>query len=85
MKVFDKSAIMAALDVELALQRLQEGFIAYSAGKVQVPPVQTFSFTQANGDCCIKSAFIEGSDTFTVKLSTGFYDNPAKAWTVTMG
>lgn len=78
MKVFDKSAIMAALDVELALQRLQEGFIAYSAGKVQVPPVQTFSFTQANGDCCIKSAFIEGSDTFTVKLSTGFYDNPGK-------
>lgn len=78
MKVFDKSAIMAALDVELALQRLQEGFIAYSAGKVQVPPVQTFSFTQANGDCCIKSAFIEGSDTFTVKLSTGFYGNPGK-------
>ncbi|CAM3665827.1 Ornithine cyclodeaminase 1 [Pseudomonas reidholzensis] len=77
MKTFDKPAIIAALDLDLALRRIEEGFIAYSAGKVQVPPVQAFSFARANGDCCIKSAYLEGSDTFTVKLSTGFYDNPA--------
>ncbi|HEK1689251.1 TPA: ornithine cyclodeaminase family protein [Pseudomonas putida] len=78
MKVFSKQQITARLDVERAVQCLEEGFIAFSQGKVQVPPVQAFAFPQANGDCCIKSAHVEGSDTFTVKLSTGFYDNPSR-------
>ncbi|CAI3802992.1 Delta(1)-pyrroline-2-carboxylate reductase [Pseudomonas sp. MM223] len=78
MKVFSKAQIVASFNPELAVSRLEEGFIAYSEGKAQVPPVQGFAFQGANGDCCVKSAYIEGSPTFTVKLSTGFYDNPAK-------
>ncbi|MNM48904.1 ornithine cyclodeaminase [compost metagenome] len=78
MKVFSKAQIIASLDPGQAVHRLEEGFIAYSEGKAQVPPVQAFAFPGANGDCCVKSAYIEGSATFTVKLSTGFYDNPAK-------
>ncbi|MDO1494600.1 ornithine cyclodeaminase family protein [Pseudomonas putida] len=78
MKVFSKAQIVASFNPALAVSRLEEGFIAYSEGTVQVPPVQAFAFKGANGDCCVKSAYIEGSPTFTVKLSTGFYDNPAK-------
>ncbi|MFJ3107242.1 ornithine cyclodeaminase family protein [Pseudomonas putida] len=78
MKVFSKEQIISQLNLEQAVQRLEEGFVAFSAGKVQVPPVQAFAFTAANGDCCVKSAYVEGSDTFTVKISTGFYDNPSK-------
>ncbi|MGE8059879.1 ornithine cyclodeaminase family protein [Pseudomonas sp. NPDC089547] len=78
MKVYSKAQIIARLDLELAVRRLEEGFIAFSAGKAQVPPVQAFAFTESNGDCCVKSAYLEGSDTFTVKVSTGFYDNPSK-------
>ncbi len=76
MRCFSKARIVASLDPELALHCLEQGFIAFSAGKVQVPPIQGFSFPGANGDCCVKSAYIEGSATFTVKISTGFYDNP---------
>ncbi|EKT4523951.1 ornithine cyclodeaminase family protein [Pseudomonas putida] len=78
MKVFDRQAILASLDIEQAVLRLEEGFVAFSEGRVQVPPVQAFAFPHANGDCCIKSAYLEGSETFTVKVSTGFYDNPGK-------
>ncbi|WP_207831931.1 ornithine cyclodeaminase family protein [Pseudomonas sp. 43(2021)] len=78
MKVFSKAQIIASLDREAAVRCLEQGFIAYSEGKAQVPPVQGFAFPGANGDCCVKSAYIEGSATFTVKLSTGFYDNPSK-------
>ncbi len=78
MKLLDKAQIIARLDPELATQRLEEGFIAFSNGQVQAPPTQAFQFSANNGDCCIKSAFVEGSDTFTVKVSTGFYDNPGK-------
>lgn len=78
MKVFSKAQITASLDPEAAVGCLEQGFIAYSEGKVQVPPVQGFVFPEANGDCCVKSACIAGSATFTVKLSTGFYDNPSR-------
>lgn len=78
MKLVNKQQIVDHLDVSLALQRLEEGFVAFSKGQVQVPPVQAFTFNEANGDCCIKAAYIQGSETFTVKVSTGFYDNPGK-------
>ncbi|MEG1682002.1 MAG: hypothetical protein RR326_18020, partial [Stenotrophomonas sp.] len=78
MKIFDQQQIIALLDLEQATLRIEEGFIAFSNGTVQVPPVQALAFSAANGDCCIKSAFIEGSETFTVKVSSGFYNNPAK-------
>ena len=78
MKVFTQQQIAASINVELAGKALREGFIAYSQRTVKVPPVQHFAFAQANGDCCVKSAWVEGSDTFTVKVSTGFYSNPAK-------
>ncbi|WP_369789461.1 ornithine cyclodeaminase family protein [Rouxiella sp. WC2420] len=78
MKIYDQMQIVGAIDMKIAAQRITEGFIAYSQGRVQVPPVQNFLFDQANGDCCIKSAWVAGSDSFTVKISTGFYDNPAR-------
>ncbi|WP_248917703.1 ornithine cyclodeaminase family protein [Pseudomonas entomophila] len=78
MKIHEREAIIASLDLNEAVRWLEQGFVAYSQGRVQVPPVQAFAFAQANGDCCVKSAYLEGGDTFTVKVSTGFYDNPAQ-------
>ncbi|MGG7595409.1 ornithine cyclodeaminase family protein [Pseudomonas sp. B21-023] len=78
MKIHDLQAIKACLDLDAIERRLVDGFRAYSAGQVQAPPVQNFQFRQANGDCCIKSAYLEGGETFVVKVSSGFYDNPGK-------
>lgn len=78
MNVYNQQQIISALDLTQAAERVAEGFIAFSQGKVKVPPVQNFVFPEANGDCCVKSAWVEGEATFTVKISTGFYDNPAK-------
>lgn len=78
MKIHKRDAIIASMDLDEAVRWLEQGFQAYSQGRVQAPPVQAFAFAQANGDCCVKSAYLEGGDTFTVKVSTGFYDNPAQ-------
>ncbi|WPO97954.1 ornithine cyclodeaminase family protein [Pseudomonas sp. HR96] len=78
MKLFDLPCIAAAVDPAEAAEQIRLGFIAYSQGRVKVPPVQNFVFAPANGDCCVKSAWVEGSDSFTVKISTGFYDNPTR-------
>ena len=78
MKVYNQQQIISALNLAEAAEQVGQGFIAFSQGKVKVPPVQNFVFPQANGDCCVKSAWVEGAETFTVKISTGFYDNPSK-------
>lgn len=78
MKVFTAQQIKAALNIPQAAERIAEGFIAYAQGRVKVPPVQHLLFPQAQGDCCIKTAWVDGAPTFTVKVATGFYANPAK-------
>lgn len=78
MRIWTKDEIIAHFDMDRAVQLVKTGFIAYSQQAVLVPPVQNFHFAAANGDCCIKSAHVQGSETFAVKVSTGFYDNAAQ-------
>lgn len=78
MKLYSRQHLERSMDYSKAVQMLEAGFIAFSRGQVQVPAVQCFDFAQHNGDCCVKSAYISGEDCFTVKVSTGFYDNPRK-------
>ncbi|WON76973.1 ornithine cyclodeaminase family protein [Serratia sp. UGAL515B_01] len=75
MRIINKTQILAAFDAERITALLKTGFIAYSAYQVQMPPVQHFLFNAAEGDCCIKSAWLEGDDQFVVKVSSGFYRN----------
>ncbi|MDB5830952.1 MAG: ornithine cyclodeaminase [Caballeronia sp.] len=76
MKIWTKDEIIARFNMERAVRMIEEGFVAYSRKTVQVPPVQNFQFDSANGDCCVKSAYVDGAAAFAVKVSTGFYDNP---------
>ncbi|GAK29026.1 ornithine cyclodeaminase family protein [Serratia liquefaciens] len=78
MKILNKRQILEAFDADATTLLLKEGFIAYSQRQVQQPPVQHFLFEQAAGDCCIKSAWLEGDEQFVLKVSSGFYRNPAQ-------
>jgi ornithine cyclodeaminase len=78
MEIYTQQQIMASLNLEEAASRVAEGFVAYTQGLVQVPPVQSFQFASRNGDCCVKSAWILEDELFSVRISAGFYDNPAK-------
>ena len=78
MKILNKRQILEAFDADATTLLLKEGFIAYSKRQVQQPPVQHFLFEQASGDCCIKSAWLEGDEQFVLKVSSGFYRNPAQ-------
>ncbi|MHA2245694.1 MAG: ornithine cyclodeaminase family protein [Candidatus Hodarchaeales archaeon] len=58
------------------IQQIEAGFVAYSQGKVVVPPIGEMIFKDPPGDCHIKYGFIEGDDYYVVKIAQGFYDNP---------
>ncbi|WP_145517714.1 ornithine cyclodeaminase family protein [Yersinia mollaretii] len=78
MIILNKQQILDRFDADAITLLLKQGFIAFSQQRVQMPPVQHLLFTQANGDCCIKSGYLQGDDQFVVKVSGGFYDNPAQ-------
>jgi ornithine cyclodeaminase len=58
------------------LPLIEEGFVAYSRGRVVVPPVGELIFNDPPGDVHIKYGYIKGDDHYVIKIASGFYDNP---------
>ena len=53
---------------------IEEGFVAYSEGKVVVPPVGELILEDPPGDVHIKYGYIRGDDYFVIKIASGFYE-----------
>lgn len=60
------------LDIAAAME---EGFAAYSKGRVVVPPVGEIIFEDPPGDTHIKYGYIKNDDYFVIKIASGFYEN----------
>ncbi len=60
------------------IRLIEEGFVAYSQGKVIVPPVGEMTFDNPDypGDCHIKYGFIKNDLYYVIKIAQGFYNNP---------
>lgn len=54
----------------------EEGFLAYSEGRVVSAPVGHLDFPKHRGECHIKSGYIPGEPFFVIKAATCFYENP---------
>ena len=54
---------------------IEEGFVAYSQGRVVVPPVGEMIFENPPGDVHIKYGYIKEDDYFAIKIASGFYEN----------
>lgn len=54
---------------------IEEGFIAYSEGKVIVPPIGEMIFSDPPGEVHIKYGFIKGDEYYVIKIASGFVDN----------
>jgi ornithine cyclodeaminase len=69
-------AILNKIDPRTIVKEIADGFVAYSQGKVVVPPVGELIFDEPRGDTHIKYGYIRGDDYYVVKIASGFYDNP---------
>ena len=65
--------VLPAIDV---VQEIADGFVSFSRGEVEVPPVGELLFPKHHGEFHIKYGAIRGDDVFVVKLATGFFNNP---------
>ncbi|MFW9903223.1 MAG: ornithine cyclodeaminase family protein [Candidatus Thorarchaeota archaeon] len=77
-KIIHLSQIKEVLKTIDPLLLIEEGFKAYSQGRVVVPPVGEMIFKDPPGDCHIKYGYIRGGDYYVVKIAQGFYENPQK-------
>ncbi|MFH1765144.1 MAG: ornithine cyclodeaminase family protein [Gemmatimonadota bacterium] len=74
-EIFNREQIEGALKRVDVTAAIEEGFIAYSEGKVVVPPVGELVFDDPPGDVHIKYGYIKNDDYFVIKVASGFYDN----------
>lgn len=73
--IYNRSQLESALRPKELIAAIEQGFIAYSQGRVIVPPVGELLFEEPPGDCHIKYGYVPGDPTFTIKVATGFYRN----------
>jgi len=71
-----KEALKKIDPVQGIIKGIEEGFVAYSQGKVVVPPVGELIFDEPRGDTHIKYGYIKHDDYYVIKIASGFYDNP---------
>ena len=74
----DKAQIMKLFQFDSAARVINEAYVASSSGHVQTGDVVHLSFPESNGDCHVKSGHIRNTDTYVIKIASGFYDNPSK-------
>ena len=74
--VLTKEEIESVLTIEDAIEAVEAGFKAYNSGRATVPFPVALEIPDHNGDIHIKPGYIKGYETYTVKIASGFYDNP---------
>ena len=73
---YDLAQIKSVLGKIQPIKEIEEGFIAYSAGKTEIPPVGEMIFKDPPGDVHIKYGYILDDDYYVIKIASGFIESP---------
>jgi len=66
---------LVSLDLE-AVACVEDAFRALAGGKVVMPPILSMAIEDFNGEVDVKTAYVPGIESFAIKMSPGFFDNP---------
>lgn len=55
---------------------VEQAFRLLATVDVAMPPIMSFEVPEFNGEVDVKTAYVPGIDSFAIKMSTGFFDNP---------
>jgi len=76
-KIYSLPQIMEVLKSLQPIQEIEEGFMAYSAGKAVIPPVGEMIFKDPPGDTHIKYGYLVDDDYYVIKIASGFFESPS--------
>ncbi|MBE0518585.1 MAG: ornithine cyclodeaminase family protein [Thermoplasmata archaeon] len=74
--VLNKEEIESVITIDDAIDAVEEGFKAFNSGKAVIPFPVALQVPDHSGDIHIKPGYVKGYDTYTVKIASGFYENP---------
>ena len=66
---------LVALDADL-VTCIEDAFRSLATKEVVMPPILHLEIADANGEVDVKTAYVPGLDSFAMKMSPGFFDNP---------
>ena len=77
LKIVTESELRQVVRLDLdAVECVQSAFIALAEGTVVMPPILSMAIEESNGEVDVKTAYMPGLDSFAIKMSPGFFDNP---------
>lgn len=59
-----------------AVSCIEDAFAALATGDVVMPPILSMAIAEYNGEVDVKTAYVPGIESFAIKMSPGFFDNP---------
>ncbi len=68
-----------------AVDCVDAAFRALAAGGVVMPPILSMGIPDAHGEVDVKTAYMPGLESFAIKISPGFFDNPSLGLPSTSG
>lgn len=75
--ILNEKEIRDAVQLNLkAIEIVEDAFIALAQGDVVMPSILSMNLEDANGEVDVKTAYIKGFESFAIKVSPGFFNNP---------
>ena len=74
--LLEKKEIIKLLDANEIINVIDQSFVDFFAGKALMPTPQDIILEKFNGETHVKSAYVEGSKHYCIKIASGFFNNP---------
>ena len=76
-RILREAEVRAALDMASCIDACRDAFVAYSAGRAELPGVIHLEVPEARGEIHVKAGHLHGAPFYAVKAASGFSDrNP---------
>ncbi len=76
-KILNESELRAAVKLDKSIvDCIENAFKLLETSDVVMPPILSFHIPEYNGEIDVKTAYVPGIDSFAIKMSPGFFDNP---------
>ncbi|HTG48292.1 MAG TPA: ornithine cyclodeaminase family protein [Actinomycetota bacterium] len=75
-RVLREDDVRAALPMSVCIDAVERAFVAYSAGRAEMPGVIHLDVPEAGGEIHIKAGHLHGAPAYALKASSGFAGDP---------
>jgi ornithine cyclodeaminase len=75
--ILHEPEIRALLDPSSCIEAVERAFVAYAAGRAELPGVIHLDLPEVHGEVHVKAGYVHGGECWALKVAWGFPDNPA--------